>query len=177
MRWIIAAALAFALALVASTTFAAKHNDNPDLVLVGKVTRVIDGDTVEVQLDSGPIHVRFASIDAPEHDQPYGTQAKALLAKLVDGKEVQLSVKKHDRYERLIATVYVGDLDVNAELVRKGAAWAYTQYLTDKSLPAIEQEARCAQRGLWAKPAEPPWKWRHGERNAQHYDCEHRPLA
>ena len=57
--------------------------DNP--VLVGTVFKVTDGDTIKVQLSSGPINVRFDSIDAPESNQPHGAQAKAALAKLLDG--------------------------------------------------------------------------------------------
>jgi endonuclease YncB( thermonuclease family) len=44
------------------------------------VLRVIDGDTIEVQLGSGPIRVRLNSIDTPEKDQPWGPQAHAALA-------------------------------------------------------------------------------------------------
>ena len=55
-------------------------------------------------------------------------------------------------------------VDVNAELVRQGAAWVYQQYVKDQSLYALETEAKAAQRGLWSLPeAErtPPWEWRH----------------
>jgi micrococcal nuclease len=60
-------------------------------------------------------------------------------------------------------SVYVGDLDVNAELVRRGAAWVYRKYAKDPSLFALEAEARRAERGLWGlAEAErvPPWEWR-----------------
>ena len=49
-------------------------------VLVGRVTRVVDGDTIEVKLDSGPIRVRLHAIDAPEEAQPYGKEATAMAA-------------------------------------------------------------------------------------------------
>ena len=44
-------------------------------VLIGTVTHVFDGDSMVVQLDSGPVTVRLDSIDTPEHDQPWGRQA------------------------------------------------------------------------------------------------------
>ncbi len=61
--------------------------------------------------------------------------------------------------------MYVGGVDVNAEMVKQGAAWAYRQYLKDQSLLALEQQAKTAKRGLWGLPeAErcPPWDWRRG---------------
>nr|WP_272874902.1 thermonuclease family protein [Roseomonas marmotae] len=48
-------------------------------------------------------------------------------------------------------------------MVRRGAAWVYRQYNRDPALPPLEAEARQAQRGLWALPANeqvPPWVWR-----------------
>ena len=66
--------------------------------------------------------------------------------------------------------MYAGSLDVNAEMVRQGAAWVYRQYSHDPLLLRHEQEARDARRGLWALPeAErmPPWEWRTAERNGQ----------
>jgi len=56
----------------------------------------------------------------------------------------------------------VGDVNINAEQVRRGMAWVYRQYAHDLSLYAIEAEAKAARRGLWADPAPiPPWEWRH----------------
>jgi hypothetical protein len=58
-----------------------------------------------------------------------------------------------------------GSLNVNAEMVKQGAAWVYRQYLKDQSLLALEQQAKAAQRGLWGLPETercPPWDWRKG---------------
>src|SRR5690606_20633433 len=59
--------------------------------------------------------------------------------------------------------VHAGQVDVNAEMVRQGAAWVYRQYNRDKSLLSLEAEARQAKRGLWALPEAErvaPWEWR-----------------
>ena len=56
-------------------------------------------------------------------------------------------------------------MDVNAEMIRQGAAWAYRQYLKDQSLLKLEADAKTAKRGLWALPEAancPPWDWRKG---------------
>ena len=58
---------------------------------------------------------------------------------------------------------YVGDLDICAEMVRMGAAWAYREYLIDKSLLTLESDAKAAERGLWGLSEAknmPPWEWR-----------------
>lgn len=70
-----------------------------------------------------------------------------------------------DKYGRTVGRVYVGSLDVNAELVKRGAAWVYRQYSSDPSLITLEQQAKAARRGLWALPEaqrRAPWDWRHG---------------
>jgi endonuclease YncB( thermonuclease family) len=81
--------------------------------LPGVVTRVIDGDTADVKLASGPIRVRFHAIDTPERDQPGGREATAALVALVAGKEVDLEPFEQDAYNRLVARVYVDGIDVN----------------------------------------------------------------
>ena len=72
-----------------------------------------------------------------------------------------------DRYGRLVAHAYVGGTHVNRELVRLGLAWAYRDYLKDKSLLQDEQAARAARRGFWSLPDSdqvPPWEWRRGNK-------------
>jgi len=147
--------------LLAGLAFAAISQDNP--VLVGAVTKIIDGDTIKVVLSSGPITVRFGSIDAPEMDQPGGGTARAALAGRLNGQEVALDVVTQDRYERLVAVVYLGDENLNAWMVRQGHAWAYRQYLDDKDYCTWEGSARSSKRGLWALPGNErhaPWEWR-----------------
>jgi len=132
-------------------------------VLVGKVVHVYDGDTIRVQLDSGPIVVRLHSIDTPEHDQPWGRQATAALAGRVQGRRVSLDVVTQDSYERLVADVSMGGESINAWMVRQGNAWAYRHYLEDGGFCTLEAQARAARRGLWGLPADnwrAPWQWR-----------------
>ena len=64
----------------------------------------------------------------------YGTRAKQALSDLAYGKEARVVVQDTDRYGRTVGRVYVGGVDVNAELVRQGAAWVYRQYVKDASL-------------------------------------------
>jgi len=81
-------------------------------------------------------------------------EASALNRLLVMGKTVrlELDVRERDRYRRLLAYVYVGDLMVNAELVRLGYAHAMTvppNVAHASRFVSLERQAREAGRGLW----------------------------
>ena len=131
------------------------------------VVRVIDGDTIEVYLD-GELHtVRYIGMDTPETvhptkgEEPYGKEASTKNSELVLGKTVLLEkdVSETDRYGRLLRYVYVGNVFVNAELVRLGYAQVVT-YPPDvkyqEHFLALQVEAREAGRGLWGAPEQAP---------------------
>ena len=149
------------LALLAGPLLAAEYS--------GKVVGVSDGDTLTLLVPDGAsfkqVKVRLGEIDTPERRQPYGTRAQQTLSELAYNQQARVVVQDTDRYGRTVGRVYVGGVDVNAELVKQGAAWVYRQYLKDQSLLALEAEAKTAKRGLWGLPeAErcPPWDWRKG---------------
>ena len=93
-----------------------------------QVVRVIDGDTIEVNLAGKLYKVRYIGIDTPETGEWMGPEATAKNEELVGGKVVRLEkdVSETDRYGRLLRYVWVGDLMVNAELVRLGCAQVST---------------------------------------------------
>ncbi|MFZ0257849.1 MAG: thermonuclease family protein [Gammaproteobacteria bacterium] len=107
------------------------------------------------------LKIRLAEIDAAERRQPYGTKAKQALSDLTFGKSARVVEVDRDRYGRIVGQVYVGNLDVNAELVRQDYAWVYRKYAKREKLYDLEREAREAKRGSWAQGnAVPPWEWR-----------------
>ncbi len=126
------------------------------------VEHVVDGDTVDLDLDGREERVRLIGIDTPEtkdQDSPvecYGPEATALTEILIPpGTSVRLErdVEARDDYGRLLAYVHRSDgLFVNLELARQGAATvlsirpntAYAGAIAD----AVD-EARRAGRGLW----------------------------
>jgi endonuclease YncB( thermonuclease family) len=127
----------------------------------GKVVAVMDGDTLLVIRDGHPVKVRLAEIDAPEKLQPFGIASKKSLAEMVKGKQVRVMSRAVDDYGRLIAKVYVGDVNVNHEQVRRGMAWEYSRYHSNRDLMDLQREAQQAKRGLWAEPdAVEPSAWR-----------------
>lgn len=131
-------------------------------VLAGKVTRVIDGDTLDVQLASGMIRVRLHGVDAPESDQPGGKAATTWLAQQVQNQQVMLEPVSQDQYDRMVAVLHLQDRNINRELLAAGHGWAYRQYLrrSDEALCAVEARARQRGAGLWATAAQAPWEYR-----------------
>ena len=116
------------------------------------VTRVIDGDTVEL---ADGRHVRYLGIDTPESGEYYAENATARNKELVEGKTVELQVGKRDQdeYGRLLRYVYMDGVFVNAELVAQGYAAAYIFDPNDRYsqiLVQLEQYAKMRELGLWA---------------------------
>lgn len=122
---------------------------------VAVVTRVIDGDTIEVQMDGALYDVRYIGVNTPERDQPCYDAATAANADMVARQTVQLvqDVSNTDRYGRLLRYVYVGDVFVNAELVREGYAEA-GYYPPDTAYHELftQLEAQADRAGLGCHP-------------------------
>ena len=134
--------------------------DEPPARAMVVVTRVVDGDTVEVQLGGAEEDVRYIGVDTPETVKPgapvdcFGPQASSFNHRLVERRRVRLvfGEEQRDVYGRLLAYVYLGDRFVNAELVRRGLARTLTIPPNDRfaeRLKGLEIAAARAGRGLW----------------------------
>ena len=126
-----------------------------------QVIVVMDGDTVMVLHDKRKVTIRLAGIDAPEKLQAFGAEAQKSLAGMVLRKEVRVTPTAVDDYGRVVGVLWAGNMNVNEEQLRRGMAWEYSQYHSDKALIALQSDAQHAQRGLWAG-ANPvaPWEFR-----------------
>ena len=177
------AALCLALALIAgcashavelSVQGPATLPEEPPGFERGVVTRVVDGDTVEVRVTgraTGPgagraeigrvYDVRLIGIDTPESVKPntpvqcFAKEASAATAALIESQPVTLvkDVEEADRYERLLRYVYFGDELVGARLVVNGYAFAYTYPPNVRHADLfvqLQREARWEDRGLWS---------------------------
>jgi endonuclease YncB( thermonuclease family) len=132
-------------------------------VFYGPVVRVKDGDSLVARIQGVAMEIQLAAIDAPELDQPYGRTAKQELISLASGAQLVIRPVDTDRYGRTVAHVWNGSTHLNAELVKRGAAWFYPEFAHGAALFDVEQEARHAKRGLWALPLQDriePWAWR-----------------
>lgn len=142
--------------LIATSVFFARAPKEADLYYV---KRVIDGDTI---LLANGQRVRYIGIDTPETKHPYrpveemGEEAYLYNKDLVEKKWVRLEfdVEKRDKYNRLLAYVYVGDTFVNAKLIEDGFAQVYTVSPNIKYhelFLKLQRQARQNKRGLWGE--------------------------
>jgi micrococcal nuclease len=120
----------------------------PGDTLRAQVLAVVDGTTIQVDIKGGHERIRYLGIE------PLGHPATEANRHLVQSKHVwlELDVPLRDRDGRLLAYVYVGDLMVNAELVRQGYAQVATVPPSGKYAQLFQQlqrEAREAGRGVW----------------------------
>lgn len=125
---------------------------------LAQVTRVIDGDTLEVRVEGQKERqrVRLLRIDTPERRNPGYEAATAALARLVEGKRVLLEGEgqKRDRYGRLLSYVYVDDINVNVQMVEDGWSRFETRYGRGRyaiQFIRAEKTARADERGLWTE--------------------------
>ncbi|MDA0163380.1 thermonuclease family protein [Solirubrobacter ginsenosidimutans] len=127
-----------------------------------RVERVVDGDTIVVRVDGRSERVRYIGVDTPESVKPgvrvqcFAKSAAKENAKLVLGRDVRLEydAEARDRYGRLLAYVWRGDLLVNAELVRLGYGKPLEIAPNLAHAAELRQLAAAAKRdhrGLWSR--------------------------
>jgi micrococcal nuclease len=126
-----------------------------------KVLRTVDGDTILVRDGDGRVErVRYIGVDTPESVKPnapvdcYGHEASNYNRSLVQGRTVRLVPDREaeDKYGRSLAFVYVGDVLVNAELLKNG--YARTLEIEPNTSRAeqfaeLERVAIRTRKGLW----------------------------
>jgi micrococcal nuclease len=126
-----------------------------------EVVDVVDGDTIEVEIDGEVEDVRYIGVDTPESVTPgepvecYGEAASEENERLVAGETVRLvfDAERRDRYGRLLAYVHAGDAFVNGELVEGGFARTLEiepNTSRAETLGRLEAAAGREGRGLWA---------------------------
>ena len=126
------------------------------------VVRVIDGDTITVQIAGAIRTIRLIGVDTPEtvHPtkkvQPGGPEASAFAKAALDRQTVRLEADPEgdqvDRYDRLLRYVYLNGENFNAILIREGYATAIRTfpYSRKREFLRLEALARKARRGIWA---------------------------
>lgn len=134
---------------------------------IGGVASVIDGDTLDIHGQ----RIRLHGIDAPEIGQSCekdgkqyrcGQQAALALADKIGRATVRCEQRDIDRYKRIVAVCSLGNIDLNAWMVRQGWAIAYRQYSRD--YVDDESAAQAEKAGIWAGGFIEPSRWRRGGR-------------
>lgn len=157
-------AATFAL-LAILALLALKLNNQPELIQTGGFY-AIDGDT----LSSHGERLRLKGIDAPEYrqscrrggaDWACGEEARKALVTMIKTGGPECRGRDRDRYGRLLVTCTVGNLDINAAMVRNGMALSYGGYAAE------ERVARQAKAGVWAGDFERPSDYRRETRIGQ----------
>tara|TARA_B100001113_G_scaffold28273_1_gene20405 strand:- start:4781 stop:5254 length:474 start_codon:yes stop_codon:yes gene_type:complete len=143
--------------IIANVSFAEQFN--------GKVSKIVDGDTIWVKSASGIIKIRLSYIDAPELKQDYGIQSKEYLANLILDKNVEIHSYRRDRYKRVIGEIYIHNnkesVFINAKLLKSGHAWVYKRYRRNPYLMNLENFARINKNGIWnSENPVKPWEYR-----------------
>lgn len=123
------------------------------------VTRVIDGDTIEVDIQGAKEKIRLLDINTPEKKQPYHDEAMNFLKSKVEGKQVLLERGKEnkDKYGRMLRYVFYNDELINARILQEGLAnfYSYQETRYTSKLKNAEQSAREEKIGIWEKSRNP----------------------
>jgi len=146
-------------------------NISADIIGEAEVT---DGDTIVIN----DIRIRFTGSDAPEsyffgktqtcldgkgREWECGNAATQKLKELINNQTVRCTDEGQDRYGRTLGICYVGDMDLQAEMVKSGMAVAYLRY-SDR----YEKEQNYAKKvkaGMWAGKFKQPEVWRRENRD------------
>lgn len=157
MRFAALMATACALGVLAATASSAPRGS---FTLHGRVVHVVDGDTIDVSLDSGRrTRVRLIGVDTPERGQCFFTRATNTTERLADLKRVMLrgdaTQATHDRYGRLLAYVWLpGGHDLGLQLLRQGVARVYVYDRPFERLAVYsraEHSAKTRPNSLWKR--------------------------
>jgi micrococcal nuclease len=158
-RHVLRTALILSITIASSTEalYAQRPTDLVNKRFIAEVTRVADGDTVDVLIaPTRRVRIRLHGVDTPEAREPFSNQARTFTRTLMFGRQVTVTGKDVDRYDRLVARIAVDDADASESIVGAGLACTFRQYVTDPRLEAAVTSARNAQRGFWAAGASKP---------------------
>ena len=141
------------------------------------MTRVIDGDTVEIEAGGGLFkqlqkeRVRLYGIDAPETSQSGGKDSTEHLKRLIGpNRKMWMDKVDTDQYGRTVGLIYRRksrpEDSYNYMMVRDGQAWSYMARSQDRQrFKSAEEVAAQHGWGLWKKGnAAAPWDYRQGEK-------------
>ncbi|MFZ3579580.1 thermonuclease family protein [Virgibacillus sp. DJP39] len=127
------------------------------------VTRVIDGDTIEISMNGKNEDVRLLLIDTPEtvHPskpvEPFGKAASQFVKDKLTGEKVRVKVGKEerDKYGRLLAYVFINGETIQEKLLRQGlarTAYLYNDLTMLDEFHTVQSKAKNNDQGVWSIP-------------------------
>lgn len=135
--------------------------EKEDIVEGHTVTRIVDGDTLWVNINEKEEKIRLVGINTPETEKElapvecYADEAEDRLKEILSQKKVTLLRNKkgddRDQFDRLLRYVFVDGADVGAQLIEEGYAFAFRRYPHDRMNFYIQQEsqAKAKKKGMW----------------------------
>ena len=135
-----------------------------DTYTIGKIVRVIDGDTFVYQTNNRQFRVRLLDIDAPELSQTFGLKSKDYLQRFLN-KRVKMYCKGKDQYNRVLAVLYVEGVNINEQMIREGYAYFNSKWSDNFELMKLEYAAKRKRIGLWNYDTCSPWIYRKQHKN------------
>ena len=134
-------------------------------------SKCVDGDTIKVNIDGEINIVRMLAIDTPESVHPtkgleyYGKEASNYTCNLVtNAKKIELEYDKNsdkkDKYNRVLAWVWVDDTLLQDELVKNGyaeVAYLYGDYKYTSLLQDRQAVAEAMKKGIWDLDKKEKW--------------------
>lgn len=134
--------------------------------LVGRVTDVVDGKTVRLEMPTGNIRAELQNIEVPEPEQPLHQTIRDHLKALTIGRSAEFVVTGLAS-DRTVGQLFVNGVDVGAQMLRDGGAWLVPAGNTANSPPEYavyvtnETQAKAEKIGVWSVPGlKPAWQFR-----------------
>lgn len=136
----------------------------PPNAVSGRCLRVVDGDTVDIETETGRVRLRLHGVDAPERGQPFSKKATRFVRDRIDGEPVSISYTRKgkaawNRGEGIV--YYKGDRCLNSELLEAGLAVLDERFCDDghsAEWARAQEVARRAGNGFWSQ-ADPVFPW------------------
>ena len=158
----------FARFIICSLVLICGRSHAADYQLPGRVLRIIDGDSLILDMRGSQYRIELWGIDAPEPNQPWGEAAAHQLNRTLTGSFVTVRVDRGPDEGRYAGRVLLRGRDVGLDLLYDGLAWStvrggITAQHAQHPYDLAQRQASVARRGLWSDDHPvPPWEWRNG---------------
>lgn len=113
------------------------------------VIRVIDGDSLVVETETGALQVRISGVNAPDRGECHHLEARAYLEEAVEGATLAIAREGTDQYGRVLARVEANGADLALRLIRDGQGVAMTDGSHPDDLVEAEEAAYRERQGMW----------------------------
>jgi len=135
------------------------NNKDPYIYRIRSIHKVVDGDTIDADIDLGfdislTKRIRLAGVDTPEsrtadaNEKKYGLESKEWLKKKVEGaKNILIKTELPDsteKYGRIIGHLFVNDQDtsLNDQMITEGYAWEYDGGTKKKNFAELDSKRK-----------------------------------